>query len=217
MNKTRIIETNFYGAKAYEILDSVHGQLSDGMWENARGYDKYWTNFEVKRHENNRIYFLVNADYNTIYCGEYVENPFLKMNDQEFCSWYAGKLKAVITAEGRDNKWVKGWWKRTNVETKSIYLGHDNEKYGEIVSVADIYCVYDWLLNRTMRSPNEVMYEVFGFAADQKTIEKMLDINRAKQKYQAELQALEEKYNEEKQALWKAYNATLKEIELTNL
>lgn len=217
MKKTRIIETNFYGAKAFEVLDHVRGQLSDGMWENSRGYDKYWTNFEVKRHENDRVYFLLNADYSNLYCGRYVENPFLRMSDQEFLDWYAGKLKAVISAEGRDNKWTKGWWKRNNVETKSVYLGHFDAKYGEIITVADIYCVYDWLRNRTNRSPNEVTDEVFGKSADQKTIEKRLDLNEAKQKeiedYNAALKALADKYNAEKMALWNAHHEKLQKLE----
>lgn len=217
-NKTRTINTTFYGDYAAEILNAVAGQLSDGMWENSRGYDKYWTNFSVKRLDDNRIVFIVNTDSYSRYCDRFLENPFCRMTDTEFLVWYAGKLKAVIHAEAKDNNWKKGWWKRTNTTNKSIYLNYKLD-----ITVADIYCVYDELLGRQIsdtRYDSETMRRVFGQKADDATIAKRTELATAKEKayadYKAHVAMLDEKLkkltaeiNADKQQAYKIYCAAL--------
>ena len=139
----RTIHTNLYGDRAFDIIDALHGQLSDGLFENSRGYDKYWMNFHVKRDVDNEIVFEVNNEYGIISSYSYVPNPFTSMSDRAFCEWYAYKIKTVIKAEAKDNSWAKGWWKRDNCSDTSIYL---NRKLD--VTVADIYCTYEALLGR---------------------------------------------------------------------
>ena len=58
MNNYREINTLFFSKKADEILRSVLGQLSDGLWENIRGYTKYWVNFNVERRANEHLLSL---------------------------------------------------------------------------------------------------------------------------------------------------------------
>ena len=217
-NKTRTINTTFYGDYAAEILNAVAGQLSDGMWENSRGYDKYWTNFSVKRLDDNRVVFIVNTDSYTRYCGRFLDNPFCCMTDTEFLVWYAGKLKAVIHAEAKDNNWKKGWWKRTNTTNKSIYLNYKLD-----ITVADIYCVYDELLGRQIsdtRYDSETMRRVFGQKADDATIAKRTELAAAEEKvyadYKAHVAMLDEKLkkltaeiNADKQQAYKIYCAAL--------
>ena len=187
----RRINTPFYGDIAFDILDSVHGQLSDGMWENSRGYDKYWTNLQVCRDGDNRIYFKVNADYYGMYCGRSIDNPFARMSDTEFLNWYATKLKAVIVQEGKDNGWTKGWWSRTNHSNKTVYLNRSAD-----VTVADVYCVYDALKGRIFRSSAAEKSRVISEPLTREAIEV------AKQKARAEL-------NEAKELLKAKYEADL--------
>lgn len=214
-NKTRTINTTFYGDHAAEILNAVAGQLSDGMWENSRGYDKYWTNFSVKRLDDNRVVFIVNTDSYNRYCGRFLENPFCRMTDTEFLAWYAGKLKAVIRAEAKDNNWKKGWWKRTNTTNKSIYLNYKLD-----ITVADIYCVYDELLGRKSRADEEIHNRIFGKKADDATIAKRTEFAEAKAKayadYKAHVAMLDEKLKKftaeidaDKQQAYKIYCAVL--------
>lgn len=180
-NKTRTINTTFYGDYAAEILNAVAGQLSDGLWENSRGYDKYWTNFSVKRLDDNRVVFIVNTDSYNRYCGRFLDNPFYNMSETEFLAWYAGKLKAVIRAEAKDNNWKKGWWKRNNTVNKSIYLNYKLD-----ITVADIYCVYDELLGRKSRADKEIYNRILGQKADDATIAKRTEFAEAKAKALAE-------------------------------
>ena len=180
----RTIETPFYGVVAKEILDAVHGQMSDGLWENSRGYEKYWTNFKVVQNSDNRVVFHVSNESGNTWIRRWIVNPFRDMSDSDFLAWYAGKLKAVIQAEARDNHWVKGWWNRDNTEQKTIYLNYKNE-----VTVADVYCVYDWLMGRVDRSPAAVHDRCFGEVADAETVEK-------RQAVEAERKRIVDEYNE---------------------
>lgn len=217
-NKTRTINTNFYGDRAYEILEAVSGQLSDGMWENSRGYDKYWTNFRVVRLDDNRVVFRVNKDSYTRYCGRYLDNPFARMLDTEFLAWYAGKLKAVIVCEAKDHNWKKGWWKRDNTTNTSCYLDRKLD-----ITVADIYCVYDELLGRQTRADEEIRNRVFGKKADDATIAKRAELAEAKAKaladYKEHVAMLDEKLkkvtaeiNADKEQVHKVYCAVLENL-----
>ena len=153
MNNYREINTLFFSKKADEILRSVLGQLSDGLWENIRGYTKYWVNFNVERRANGQVYFAVNKNYCETFGRDYYTNPFRKMSDAEFLNWIANKLKAVIVAELKDNSISsREGWKRNNTTFKSEYLSYTRD---EKITVADIYVIYDWLKGRkiNMSSP----------------------------------------------------------------
>ena len=218
-DNTRTITTNFYGDRAFDILDSVSGQLSDGMWENSRGYDKYWTNFRVVRLDDNRVVFRVNKDSYTRYCGRYLDNPFARMSDTEFLAWYAGKLKAVIVCEAKDHNWKKGWWKRDNTTNTSCYLFFFND-----TAAAEIYTVYDELLGRKNRSDDVYGTRIWGKKADDATIAKRAELAEAKAKaladYKEHVAMLDEKVKKfmaeidaDKQQAHKVYCAVLENLE----
>lgn len=218
-DKTRTINTDFYGDRVYEILEAVAGQLSDGLWENSRGYDKYWTNFRVKRLDDNRIVFVLNTDSYTHYCNRYLENPFYRMTETEFLAWYAGKLKTVIRTEAKDKNWKKGWWKRDNTENKSIYLNYKLD-----ITIADIYCVYDELLGRKTRVDETLRNRIFGQKADDTTIAKRAELVEAKAKalasykehiamFDEKLKKFTDEINADKQKAHKVYLAVIENLE----
>lgn len=151
MNTTNIrtIHTGLYGAQAHEVIDSVHGQLSDGKWENSPGYDKYWTNFDVKTADDGEVIINVNAASSIMWGQYWYTNPFRSMSDTEFKKWIAQKIKAVVNDERKDRVEF-GEWDRKNIDHTSLYLGNSDEKYGTVVTVADIYCTYDALLGRSV-------------------------------------------------------------------
>ena len=160
----RTIHTGLYGDQAYEVLGSLRGQLSDGKWENSHRYEKYWTNFDVVRQNDGETTFVVSADYGSYNYGKYHENPFRNMSEQEFKAWIAKKIKAVVKDELKAFPTTVREWNRKNIEGKSIYLGHD-EGYGTVVSIADIYCIYEVLLGRdvnAMKYDKSTISNVFG-------------------------------------------------------
>jgi len=210
-NNYRTIETPFYGIVAKEILDAVRGQMSDGLWENSRGYEKYWTNFNVVQNSDNHIVFHVSKDSGNTWCNHWYGNPFREMSDSDFLAWFAGKLKAVIQAEARDNHWVKGWWDRANYWQKSIYLNYKND-----VTVADIYCVYDWLLGRPDRSIPDAHNHCFGKIADAETIAKKEEVvakrRQIVEEYNTRIAEAEKKMKLEKEAAAEKYREAMAEL-----
>ena len=173
MKNLRKINTPFFSKKAYDILHSVLGQLSDGLWENSRGYTKYWINFDVERKTNGQVYFAVNNLYYKIFSKDYCTNPFIEMTDAEFLNWVAVKLKTVIKTEIKDNpnNFTGGGWKRNNTSFESRYLSYD-----ERITVADIYVIYDWLKGRKIDMHSPIVKAVFGETRSEDQIKKIKDM-----------------------------------------
>jgi hypothetical protein len=165
------INTPFFSNKADEILRSVLGQLSDGLWENSRGYTKYWINFNVERRANGQVYFAVNKNRYEVFAGDYYTNPFREMSDAQFLNWVAAKLKAVIVAELKDESIPsREGWKRNNTTFESAYLS-----YNEKITVADIYAVYDWLKGRKIDMSAPAIKDIFGNPRSEEQIKKIED------------------------------------------
>lgn len=203
----RKITTRMYGQRAFDILDSLHGQMSDGYWEN-KGYDKYWTNFDVRRGDDDRVYFEVSDCPDRLWNGRTVKNPFAEMDDDRFKAWLAGRLRKMIGVEAEDRKWPDGWWSRTSTGLESEYL---NGKLD--VTVADVYRVYDELAGRAGAFRDE---RIAGRPAPASVVLGRKKIARAKQEAKAAydaaraeldrlFQAAQNEYEADKTALWKDY------------
>lgn len=176
MNNYREINTPFFSNKADEILRSVLGQLSDGLWENSRIYAKYWVNFSVERRANGQVYFAVNKKCYEVFGEDYYANPFEYMSDAQFLNWVAAKLKAVIVAELKDNSIPsRVGWKRNNTTFESEYLSYTHD---EKITVADIYVVYDWLKGRKIDMSSAVAKDVFGNVRSKDQV-KMIEIKQS--------------------------------------
>ena len=206
--KTRTIHTGLYGVQAKAVIDGVHGQLSDGKWENTPGYDKYWTNFAVETADDGEVVFKVNAEISTMWCRRWLANPFYIMPEAEFKNWIATKIKAVVNDERRDREEF-GSWDRRNTDHISLYLGHADEKYGPVVTVADIYCTYEALLGRnigvTKYDPSTICC-VFGTKKTDEEAAKAKSIREAKE-------CLKAKYTQKRAELKKAKNEAVAKLE----
>ena len=206
--KTRTIHTHLYGAQAKAVIDGVRGQLSDGKWENTPGYDKYWTNFAVETADDGEVVFKVNAGFSTMLCRRWLTNPFYSLTDSEFRKWIATKIKAVANDERKDREEF-GSWDRRNTDHTSIYLGHADEKYGPVVTVADLYCTYEALLGRnigiTKYDPSTIC-RVFGTKKTDEEAAKAKSIREAKE-------CLKAKYAQKRAELQKAKNEAVAKLE----
>lgn len=218
-DKTRRINTGMYGQRAFDILDSLHGQMSDGYWENKK-YNKYWLNFDVRRDADDRVYFEVSISPDRFWCGRYMKNPFAGMDATRFKSWLAGRLRKMIGVEAAHKKWPDGWWSRTNTGLESQYLSDDLD-----VRVSDIYRVYDELKGKTGAYRDE---RIIGNRAPAETVRARKALARAKKKakavYDAKRVALDrlfekarKKYEDAKNALWEDYHDKVKALDPNNV
>ena len=214
-DKTRRINTGMYGQRAFDILDSLHGQMSDGYWEN-KNYNKYWLNFNVCRDADDRVYFEVSSGPDRFWGGRTMKNPFAGMDAAGFKSWLAGRLRKMIGVEAKDRRWPDGWWSRTSTGLESQYL---NGKLD--VTVADVYRVYDELTGRPRPFRDE---RIVGRPAPAETVRARKALARAKKEakaiydaQRAELDRLFEtarkKYEDTKKALWEDYYNKAKAID----
>lgn len=130
-NNLLIIETNLQGNINNEILRSVIGQMSDGMWENSPGMEKYWHPVDID--ENNNIVISKN--------NRYYYDAYVRMSDSEIKKFFANKIKAIARQYLHDNNInpYTNW--NENCEEECTYLS-----YRENVTIADAYKAYKQLL-----------------------------------------------------------------------
>lgn len=82
--KKMVVPTRLVGNKAYEVLDSVIGQMSDGMWENNSYYNKYWMNCEIDKKDNS---IIVNKGWGS---------GFRDMDEKQVREFFIRKIRAIL-------------------------------------------------------------------------------------------------------------------------
>lgn len=129
-----IIPTGLTDRKSEEVLLSVQGQLSDGIWENNAAAEKYWGYFNIIK-DGGEICISVDT--------ESYGSGFRGKTEEEVCKYIANKIKQIVKTEIDDG--LDAIWDRSN--TKIVdYLDR-----GSGVTVRDAYKVYDRLLGRKDR------------------------------------------------------------------
>ena len=127
--------------KAKEILNSVIGQMSDGIWENSPGYSRYWKNIDIGE-EDGEIVIYGGISYGSPFI-DYRSSTGVK-DDSAVRKFMAHKIKQIVKIEADDGN-SDIVWKR-DCETPLSYMGYD-----ETITVRDCYRVYDKLLGRIDR------------------------------------------------------------------
>lgn len=135
-SEKRIVNTGLSGEKNKEILDSVIGQISDGIWENSPGMDGYWLPVTIS--DNGDIIIDNNSDIS--YGGKWVRNKYYDMSDDEVRRFFANKIKQISQEYLNDNNLnpYKGW----NAESDEIcdYLDRNSG-----VTIGDAFLAYQVL------------------------------------------------------------------------
>ena len=114
-----------------EVIDSVLGQLSDGIWGNSRGMEKYW-----KYARTNGTNIQVNTDY--------WGSGFSGKSEKDVCNWFANKAKQVVKIWAEDYG-LGDVWDRNNTDVVDYMGGHEVPE----ITVADVYECYDFLKGRS--------------------------------------------------------------------
>ncbi len=109
--------------KRLDILGSVIGQMSDGIWENSRAMTKYWKSLRYGQDNNGYIWL---EDQHGVCADVY--------------DFFANKIKQIIQTEIKDGYTLGLIWGRTcNVQPNYM---HGN------VTVGDCYELYELLKGR---------------------------------------------------------------------
>ena len=130
-----LIPTGLGSDKDFDILQSVLGQMAEGIWENSPAVAKFWKYANIVRDTD---------EYGPQICIEivtpkYWENGFRGKTITEVKSYFAEKLRGLA------RKCIVdcgiGDWDRT-CTTIIPYLGYE---YRGQVTVREIYKIYDYL------------------------------------------------------------------------
>ena len=128
------INTNIKATPQFcDILSSVIGQMSDGIWENTRSMEKYWKSLDYE----------VDQDNNIVLKDKYGETS----NPADF---FANKIKQIVKIEMNDNPrgglvWDRGCSKVPQYLDRSWGCREDKPQ----VTVGDCYQLYDLLKGRS--------------------------------------------------------------------
>jgi hypothetical protein len=124
--------------KFREILGSVIGQMSDGIWENTRSMEKYWKSLR---------YDVDPAGYIIIEDRHYVcSNPV---------DFFANKIKQIVKIEADDNPRYGIQWSRS-CSAATTYLN-----YHENITIGDCYELYERLKGRDTTKYSYASYEPY--------------------------------------------------------
>ena len=141
----RIITTGLSDKKANEMLHSVIGQMSDGIWENSSSMNGYWM-FANVSDDNNILIDNKPYAYNA---SKTVTNKFAGMDDDKVKKFFANKIKTIVRTFCEDNDIdFRSAWN----EDCDILCDYIN--YHEDISIGDAFKVYK-ALSRKIESLEE--------------------------------------------------------------
>ena len=132
--------------KDKDILDSVLGQLSDGMWENSRAMEKYWRGMTISQDEKGGVelrYASSYSDKKSKWLGgrngrvytwdEYKPSGYNGMNSRDVRDFFAKKIKQIVNAERKYYPQTGKWSADNHNKLDFMHNG---------VTVADAYSLY---------------------------------------------------------------------------
>ena len=119
--------------KRLDILGSVIGQMSDGIWENSRAMEKYWKSLDYGKDNNGYIWL---EDQRGVCADVY--------------DFFANKIKKIIQVEIEDGYTPGLVWSRT-CSVQPHYM-HGN------VTVGDCYELYELL---KCRDTSKYLYSTY--------------------------------------------------------
>jgi len=146
-NDSRIIKTGLFGKKNKDILDSVIGQWSDGIWENNPQMAKYWKFADVAMPNGEVLLEIDNEPSSRD--GRIVYNAFLNLDDAKVKEIFGRYVKAIVKEEIDDG--MSGEWKR-DCTSECDYLTRSDD---EPITVKDAYYAYEVLKGRNVNKHPE--------------------------------------------------------------
>lgn len=126
-------------SKRLEIIGSVIGQMSDGIWENTRSMEKYWKSLSYEKGSDGNIWLE--------------DRGYVCSDVKEF---FANKIKQIIKIEAEDNPNDGIVWSRTCTAT-TTYLN-----YYETITIGDCYELYELLKGRNTAKNSYSQYSDYN-------------------------------------------------------
>ena len=225
MNKkieTRCIRTKLFSDIAHDAIDSVFGQLSDGIWENSRRMEQYWQFAHVERDLNGEVVIVVDKINGKIHgydskC-KWTSNAFAKMTDNQVLEFLGKKLREIVNIEFKDKDLTPDHSSQRTME----YLTRNTPITAEMA-----YVLADILLGKNVDNNAFILQHLIGqarsvdeVAHQQELRNKLLEAENKRVLKNADAQAAYEKavadakkaYDMAYAAAWNEFRATRKAL-----
>lgn len=124
-----IVKTGLTKRNELAILQSVIGQMSDGIWENSPSVERYWRNMKIERDKDT---------------GEIIINvaSWLFMTEADCLKYMAQKIKQIVKKEKE--------WSNNKIEWNRL-CSEELDYFRDGPMVGSVYYVYDRLLGRNTK------------------------------------------------------------------
>lgn len=136
---THAINTGLKGIKMRDVLESVIGQWSDGMYENNPQMAKYWMFADVDLLGDDVVLAIGDKGYS----GR-ARNGFAGLSDEKVKEIFSRYLKNIVKqeiADGLDGEWAR------DCTAECDYLTRDDNRP---ITVKDAYYAYEMLKGRNV-------------------------------------------------------------------
>lgn len=137
-----VIKTNISSEnkKVGEMLNSVIGQMSDGIWENSN-LKRYWMFADATILNGEWVIEISDESGEWTYERIWQVNAFRKMSANKILEFFARKLKQIADIEIHDNDYPKNFTWRADSSVETQYLN-----YVETITFGDVYQLRKHLL-----------------------------------------------------------------------
>lgn len=207
----RRIPTGLYTQAAQDCLDSVIGQLSDGIWEHALKMAKYWEFVTIVRADDGEVLINISKDMRDQYTHR--ENGFYYKSDFDVMNFFADKIKQIVKEEFKDSLEKKLLWDR-QCKREVSYLTRIGNRHPRI-AVRDAYLVYETLKGRSRAQaeyPAEVILKVIGKPLTPEMVDAVKKIKELQAKCNAELMAADVEFTKKCDDIKRAYEKQIDEL-----
>lgn len=140
--------------KRLEIIGSVIGQMSDGIWENTRSMEKYWKSLDYEKGTDGNIWLE--------------DRGYVCANVKDF---FANKIKQIIKIEAEDHPSDGIEWSRS-CTALTCYLN-----YYEAITVGDCYELYELLKGRKTDTKSYSTYSDYAVTLTFDTLNHTMVVN----------------------------------------
>ena len=149
---SQILATPLNGDVEYDIICSVQGQLSDGIWENSPAMESYWRMSNMVKGDDGKTYIDVSKQLDYVDykdhrgVNHWKNNKYANMTNAGVRNFWADKIKQVVDIERSDSKRYSGnygtdySWRPDN-NTELQYM-HSYKNEGKNPTVGDAYKVW---------------------------------------------------------------------------
>lgn len=145
-----LVNTGLTDAMSEDVLNSVIGQLSDGMWENSRVMEHYWPFVNIKNVDG-FVCIVVSTETdcdryhpNNVWNNWFLRSDKLARDCDKIKRFFAKKIQHIVRENAKDRDWECKRMSAKNYNELDYMSSYRRDENGNRIpiTVADAFRVY---------------------------------------------------------------------------